>query len=176
MKEVRNKGIHAEIRHNTEVFPSDGVWNSRNFCCAAFFFFSAMELDAEKKPSVFLCRWLLTSVTAVALENHFVRFLFSGPLPPATLCPFLSCCRSGCFFEAACIRPSGARPRGRATHATSAITPTSSSIEITMAVPATECCVNCCNEMWILALTVADILSDFLYFEELYTENNVRAF
>ncbi|CAN0043976.1 unnamed protein product [Ectocarpus sp. 4 AP-2014] len=42
-----------------------------------------------------------------------------------------------------------------------------------MAVPATECCVNCCNETWILALTVVDILSDFLYFEELYTENNV---
>ncbi|CBJ29053.1 expressed unknown protein [Ectocarpus siliculosus] len=42
-----------------------------------------------------------------------------------------------------------------------------------MAVPATECCVNCCNETWILALSVADILSDFLYFEELYTENNV---
>lgn len=38
----------------------------------------------------------------------------------------------------------------------------------------TECLWHYCGELWILALTIADIISDFLYFEELYDENKVR--
>ena len=37
----------------------------------------------------------------------------------------------------------------------------------------TECLWHYCGEFWIFALTVADIISDFLYFEELYVENKV---
>eukprot|EP00752_Nemacystus_decipiens_P001883 g1814.t1 len=37
----------------------------------------------------------------------------------------------------------------------------------------TECLWYYCGELWILALTIADIVSDFLYFEELYNENQV---
>eukprot|EP00903_Cladosiphon_okamuranus_P008097 g7805.t2 len=35
----------------------------------------------------------------------------------------------------------------------------------------TECLWHYCGEFWIFALAVADIVSDFLYFEELYVEN-----
>ncbi|CAM9300504.1 unnamed protein product [Pylaiella littoralis] len=38
---------------------------------------------------------------------------------------------------------------------------------------ATDCFLRCCSAVWILVLTLADILSDFLYFEELYSENKV---
>lgn len=36
-----------------------------------------------------------------------------------------------------------------------------------------EICYNCTRQVWIVALTVADIISDFLYFEELYSEAKV---
>ena len=36
-----------------------------------------------------------------------------------------------------------------------------------------ECLWHYCGELWILALTIADIVSDFIYFEELYEENRV---
>eukprot|EP00903_Cladosiphon_okamuranus_P008096 g7805.t1 len=39
----------------------------------------------------------------------------------------------------------------------------------------TECLWHYCGEFWIFALAVADIVSDFLYFEELYVENKVPA-
>ncbi|CAM9978432.1 unnamed protein product [Scytosiphon promiscuus] len=38
---------------------------------------------------------------------------------------------------------------------------------------ASEICYSCSRQVWVVALTVADIISDFLYFEELYSENKV---